>query len=61
MGLVETITKLKECSQKLRDENTPKQNIIEYSQEMHRLIDLLEIPELINMKELIGDNNEYIS
>jgi hypothetical protein len=53
MGLVEAITKLKECS--------AKQNIIEYSQEMHRLIDLLEIPELINMKELIGDNNEYIS
>ncbi len=61
MGLVEAITKLKECSQKLRDENTPKQNVIEYSQEMHRLIDLLEIPELVNIKELTGADNEYIS
>tara|TARA_X000001388_G_scaffold51398_1_gene37215 strand:+ start:330 stop:515 length:186 start_codon:yes stop_codon:yes gene_type:complete len=61
MGLVEVITKLKDISLKLRDENISDREVIMYNQELHRLIDKLEIPELINIEELTGANNEYIS
>tara|TARA_A100001011_G_C13898353_1_gene669957 strand:+ start:312 stop:497 length:186 start_codon:yes stop_codon:yes gene_type:complete len=61
MGLVEVITKLKDISLKLRDENISDREVIMYNQELHKLIDKLEIPELINIEELTGANNEYIS
>tara|TARA_R100001510_G_C7518814_1_gene115205 strand:- start:94 stop:279 length:186 start_codon:yes stop_codon:yes gene_type:complete len=61
MGLVEVITKLKDVSLKLRDKNISDREVIIYNQELHQLIDKLEIPELINIEELTGANNEYIS
>ena len=56
MGLVEVITKLKDISLKLRDENISDREVIMYNQELHKLIDKLEIPELINIEELTGAN-----
>jgi|LUMS01.1.fsa_nt_gb hypothetical protein len=61
MGLAESIIRLKEVSKKLRDFNLTNDEIVKYSTELHKIIDELEVPEMINIKDLIGESNEYIS
>ena len=61
MGLAETINKLKDISKKLRDPNVAEREIVFLNIKLHETIDLMEIPEMINVKDLIGENNEYIS
>tara|TARA_R100000458_G_scaffold53430_1_gene55670 strand:+ start:140 stop:325 length:186 start_codon:yes stop_codon:yes gene_type:complete len=51
MGLAEAITKIKEISKKLQDKNISDREIIHYNQELHRLIDDLEVPELIGQED----------
>ena len=47
MGLAEAIEKIKEISEKLQDRNISDREVIHYNQELHRLIDNLEVPQLI--------------
>lgn len=61
MGLAEAINKLKDISKKLRDPNVAEREIVFLNIKLHETIDLMEIPEMINVKDLIGENNEYIS
>tara|TARA_R100001440_G_scaffold68826_1_gene90463 strand:+ start:142 stop:327 length:186 start_codon:yes stop_codon:yes gene_type:complete len=61
MGLAESIIRLKEVSKKLRDPNLTDDEIVKYFTELHKIIDELEVPEMINIKDLIGESNEYIS
>ena len=51
MGFAETIAKIKEISKKLQDKNISDREIIHYNQELHRLIDDLEVPELIGQED----------
>jgi|TARA_R100000479_G_scaffold53261_1_gene25215 hypothetical protein len=61
MTMIEAIAKIKELSKKLRDKNISDREVIVFNQELHRTIDILEVPELVNIEELIGENNEYVS
>ena len=62
MTMIEAIAKIKELSKKLRDKNISDREVIVFNQELHRTIDILEVPELVNIEELIGElSNEYIS
>ena len=61
MTMIEAIAKIKELSKKLRDKNISDREVIVFNQELHRTIDILEVPELENIEELIGENNEYVS
>ncbi len=61
MGLAESIIRLKEVSKKLRDPSLTDDEIVKYCTELHKIIDELEVPEMINIKDLIGESNEYIS
>jgi|TARA_R100000329_G_scaffold37600_1_gene35441 hypothetical protein len=51
MGLAETIKKVKEISKKLQDRNISDREVIHYTQELHRLIDNLEVPQLIGQED----------
>ena len=56
MGLVEAIKKLKAISNKLTNNNLTNDQILQLNKEMHKIIELIEVPELI------GEfNNEYVS
>ena len=55
--MIEAIAKIKELSKKLRDKNISDREVIVFNQELHRTIDILEVPELVNIEELIGENN----
>jgi len=55
MGLAETIEKIKEISIRLRDQNISDREVIHYTEKLHRLIDDLEVPELI-----VGEKNDNI-
>lgn len=56
MGLVEAIKKLKAISNKLKNNNLTNDQILQLNKEMHKIIELIEVPELI------GEfNNEYVS
>lgn len=59
--MIEAIAKIKKLSKKLRDKNISDREVIVFNQELHRTIDILEVPELVNIEELIGENNEYVS
>ena len=61
MGLAESIIRLKEVSKKLRDPSLTDDEIVKYCSELDKIIDELEVPEMINIKDLIGESNEYIS
>lgn len=61
MTMIEAIAKIKELSKKLRDKNISDREVVVFNQELHRTIDILEVPELVNIEELIGENNEYVS
>lgn len=61
MTMIEAIAKIKKLSKKLRDKNISDREVIVFNQELHRTIDILEVPELVNIEELIGENNEYVS
>ena len=51
MGLAETIKKVKEISKKLQDRNISDREVIHYTQELHRLIENLEVPQLIGQED----------
>ena len=51
MGFAETIKKVKETSKKLQDRNISDREVIHYNQELHRLIDNLEVPQLIGQED----------
>ena len=51
MGLAEAIEKIKEISEKLQDRNISDREVIHYNQELHRLIDNLEVPQLIGQED----------
>ena len=51
MGFAETIKKLKETSKKLQDKNISDREVIHYTQELHRLIENLEVPQLIGQED----------
>ena len=56
MGLVEAIKKLKAISNKLTNNNLTNDQILQLNKEMNKIIELIEVPELI------GEfNNEYVS
>lgn len=47
MGFAETIKQIKELSDKLQQKNIADKDIIYYTQELHRHIQNLEVPQLI--------------
>ena len=51
MGFAETIKKVKEISKKLQDRNISDREVIHYTQELHRLIENLEVPQLIGQED----------
>jgi len=51
MGLSETIKKIKEISQILQCKQVSDREVIHYSQELHRHINNLEIPQLIGQDD----------
>ena len=51
MGFAETIKKIKEISKKLQDKNVSDREIIHYTQELHRHINNLEVPQLIGQED----------
>ena len=51
MGLAEAIEKIKEISEKLQDRNISDREVIHYNQELHRLIENLEVPQLIGQED----------
>ena len=51
MGFAETIKKVKETSKKLQDKNISDREVIHYTQELHRLIENLEVPQLIGQED----------
>lgn len=51
MGLSETIKKIKEISQILQCKQVSDREVIHYSQELHRHIDNLEVPQLIGQED----------
>tara|TARA_Y100001970_G_C14233855_1_gene860560 strand:+ start:2915 stop:3100 length:186 start_codon:yes stop_codon:yes gene_type:complete len=51
MGFAETIAKIKEISKKLRDKNVSDRETIYYTSELHRLIENLEVPQLIGQED----------
>ena len=51
MGLAEAIEKIKEISEKLQDRNISDREVIHYTQELHRLIENLEVPQLIGQED----------
>ena len=50
MGFAETIIKIKEISKKLQSKNVADREIIHFTQELHRHINNLEIPQLIGQE-----------
>ena len=50
MGFAETIIKIKEISKKLQSKNVADRQIIHFTQELHRHINNLEIPQLIGQE-----------
>ncbi len=61
MTLVEAINEIKKISKTLKEENITNEEVIRLNQKLHETIDILEIPEPVQVKNLIGENNEYIS
>ena len=51
MGFAETIKKIKETSKKLQDKNISDREVIHYTQELHRLIQNLEVPQIIGKED----------
>ena len=51
MGLSETIKKIKEISKILQCKQVSDREIIHYSQELHRHINNLEVPQLIGQDD----------
>ena len=51
MGLSETIKKIKKISQILQCKQVSDREVIHYSQELHRHIDNLEVPQLIGQED----------
>ena len=51
MGFAETIKKIKEISNILQSSNIADREIIYYTSELHRLIDTLEVPQLIGQED----------
>ena len=47
MGFAETIKEIKELSDKLQQRNVADREVIHYTQELHRHIKNLEVPQLI--------------
>ena len=56
MELADTIEKIKKISETLRDKNISDREVIHYNQELHRHIDNLEVPQLIE----IGQEDDNI-
>tara|TARA_A100001391_G_C4979168_1_gene254801 strand:+ start:467 stop:652 length:186 start_codon:yes stop_codon:yes gene_type:complete len=50
MGLAETIKKIKQLSEDLRSPNIADREVIHFMSELHRLIDNLEVPELVGQE-----------
>jgi|TARA_R100000951_G_scaffold46375_2_gene39417 hypothetical protein len=51
MGFSETIKKIKEISNLLQSKNIADREVIHYSQELHRHINNLEVPQLIGQED----------
>ena len=62
MGLVECITAIKNITEKLRDENLSDLEKKLFTEDLYKLIDQLEVPELVSPEQLMGEvNNVNIS
>tara|TARA_R100000315_G_scaffold33306_1_gene13517 strand:+ start:26 stop:214 length:189 start_codon:yes stop_codon:yes gene_type:complete len=62
MGLVECITAIKNITEKLRDENLSDLEKKLFTGDLYKLIDQLEVPELVSPEQLMGEvNNVNIS
>ena len=51
MGLAETIKKIKSISIQLRSKNISDREAIHFTSELHRLIDTLEVPQLLGQDD----------
>jgi hypothetical protein len=62
MGLVECITAIKNITEKLRDCNLSDLEKKLFTEDLYKLIDQLEVPELVSPEQLMGEvNNVNIS
>ena len=62
MGLVECITAIKNITKKLRDSNLSDLEKKLFTEDLYKLIDQLEVPELVSPEQLMGEvNNDNIS
>jgi hypothetical protein len=62
MGLVECITAIKNITEKLRDSNLSDLEKKLFTEDLYKLIDQLEVPELVSPEQLMGEvNNVNIS
>jgi len=51
MGFAETIKKIKEINNILQSPNVADREVIYYTKELYRLIDTLEVPQLIGQED----------
>ena len=58
MGLVECITAIKNITEKLRDENLSDLEKKLFTGDLYKLIDQLEVPELVSPEQLMGEVNK---